>query len=110
VERPVTGAPEANLTEVRMPETRHELSVGESLIIDDCVVTVTEIRGDEVLFQIERIPGLQSLRPESADHGIWNPAVEPMNSLAADPDLVDPVPEDSRNGAIRESQRRFRPR
>ena len=43
-----------------MPETRHELAVGESVIIDDYLLTVEDIRGGEVLFRIEHVPGLQS--------------------------------------------------
>jgi hypothetical protein len=42
-----------------MPETRHELAVGESVVIDDYLLTVEDIRGEEVLFRIERLPAPQ---------------------------------------------------
>jgi hypothetical protein len=39
-----------------MPETRHELAIGESIVIDDYLLTVEDIRGEDVVFRIEPLP------------------------------------------------------
>lgn len=57
-----------------MPETRHELAVGESVVIDDYLLTVEDIRGEEVLFRMERI----STGPSAGDGSlgaetVWEP-------------------------------------
>ncbi len=40
-----------------MDESRIELSVGESIRIDDQMLTVVDIQGDEITFRIDPVAG-----------------------------------------------------
>lgn len=94
-----------------MPEMRHELAVGESIVIDDYLLTVEDIRGEEVLFRIEQIPAGQSPSDGRLSSGA---AWEPETDLTADNplaggDLLD-VHHDETDPATRRSSPRSRPR
>jgi len=93
-----------------MPETRHELSVGESLIIDDCLVTVTEIVGDKVLFRIERIPGHHESDLESAGTASQDSRPQSIESLSSAREIERPAEELSGRGLAAKLPRRSRPR
>ena len=90
-----------------MPETRHELAVGESVIIDDYLLTVEDIRGEDVLFRIERIPGLHSSSdaqlPEAAGWRSETGAI-PGETIAGD------TAEEPEESPVTGVSRRSRPR
>jgi hypothetical protein len=46
-----------------MDESRVELSVGESLRLDDQILTVLDIHGDEITFRIDPVTGSESGGP-----------------------------------------------
>jgi len=94
-----------------MPEMRHELAVGESVVIDDYLLTVEDIRGEDVLFRIERIPAL-SLPAEGGlpTEACWAPdaRMSPADLLTGE-GLADFNP-DEVGHALEQSSPRSRPR
>lgn len=70
-----------------MPEMRHELAVGESIVIDDYLLTVEDIRGEDVVFRIEPIPAgsFPGDNTLSGDGG-WTPeaSVSPADTLSGE--------------------------
>jgi len=94
-----------------MPETRHELAVGESVVIDDYLLTVEDIRGEEVLFRIEQIPARQlpgdgGLSSETA----WEPETDiTANEALAGDGMLD-VHHDETDASPVRSLPRSRPR
>ena len=107
----VRGVSSPPCAEFNMPEMRHELAIGESIVIDDYLLTVEDIRGAEVVFRIEPIPAgsFPGDDPLSADGG-WTPEA---SVIPADTFSVECPPEvnlDETNPRPGKSSPRARPR
>ncbi|MFN6105376.1 MAG: hypothetical protein ACK5EA_13160 [Planctomycetaceae bacterium] len=94
-----------------MPETRHELAIGESVVIDDYLLTVEDIRGEEVVFRMERIPNGQATSDASlASETAWEPEAGLAAGDALAGERLGEVRPDKTDLSTGRSAARFRPR